>query len=273
MGDVSISLKLKTIILCLIICFFLTMGSACAATLNETNDHTTLNTPVVDDSIASARDDSIGVISNNDDSNKLSLGNSNNNVLNDDESSNSTIRDLEKLIKYTPDLLIIENDFTYNSLIDGSNGLEIVKSNYVIDFNGHTLNANGYSGTFLKISGNNVVIKNLKYINGKGTLDNVEFKDSPYTVYWDGSDGTLNNAKFTKISNAKLLYTSNNVSNFKFTNSEVSEISCKNSDITVFRIISTYMSNVTFYKITQTTGGTDWLTPFIDTKENVFITN
>ena len=200
MGDVSISLKSKTIILCLIICFFMCISSVCAATLNETNDHTTLNTPVVDDSIASARDDSIGVISKNNDSNKLSIENSNNNVLNDGESSNSTIRDLEKLIKYTPDLLTIENDFTYNSLIDGSNGLEIVKSNYVIDFNGHTLNANGYSGIFLKISGNNVVIKNLKYINGKGTnndysikwmgnngvLDNVEFKDSPYTVYWDG---------------------------------------------------------------------------------------
>jgi len=79
----------------LIICFFLTIGSACAATLNETNDHTTLNNLVVDDSIVSTRDDSTGVISNNDYSNKLSLENSNNNVLNDDESSNNTIRDLE----------------------------------------------------------------------------------------------------------------------------------------------------------------------------------
>ena len=69
MGDVSISLKSKTIILCLIICFFMCISSVCAATLNETNDHTTLNTPVVDDSIASARDDSTGVISKNNDSN------------------------------------------------------------------------------------------------------------------------------------------------------------------------------------------------------------
>ena len=264
------------------------ISSVCAATLNETNDHKTLNTPVLDDSIASARDDSGGVISKNNDSNKLSHEGSNNNVLNDGESSEYTIKGLEKLIKYTPDYLTIENDYTYNSLIDGSNGLEIVKSNYVIDFNGHTLNANGYSGTFLKISGNNVVIKNLKYINGKGTsndfsikwlgnkgtLDNVALINSPNTIYWDGSDGTLNKANFTKITNQKALYASGNAVNLKFTNSEVSEISCKNADITVFEFTkSAYISNINFYKISQTTSYTEWNVAFFVVGENSVMTD
>ena len=131
------------------------------------------------------------------------------NVLGDDDNQNGTIIELTNLIKTTDDVLILEKDYVYDETIDPSSGLIINKNNYIIDFNGHLLDANNKNGTILTINGKNVTIKNMKFIAANSTysdptinwigdygiLDNVIFScnNYNYTIFWTGDYGLMNN--------------------------------------------------------------------------------
>ena len=109
------------------------------------------------------------------DSNKLSQNNegefgenesklkvSNDNLLGDGEYRD--LSELGTLIKITPDMLIVEQDYIFSGTT-----LTITKSNYVIDFNGHTISGNSANNIVLKITASDVTIKNLKFINSAST--------------------------------------------------------------------------------------------------------
>ena len=170
------------------------MGSVCAADLNETNNQIAI------------KDNN--VLSNND-LNQVNLLEKNNTdslkSANEDfklSAGSKSLSDLGTLIKVTPNSLVLQDDFQY----EGTD-LIINKDNFVIDFNNHFLNANGHEGTVLTITGKNVTIKNMNFINGKGTMISYlepwvigrnphPIRASIFPVIWAGENGVLDNAVF-----------------------------------------------------------------------------
>ena len=242
------NIKTKLIIMCLIICFFMSIASACAGDVNKTTDHDTLTNHNADDSLSvSNKNSALNVTKEN----KLTSSIEDNDKLADDgeESKVYSLSDLGKLIKYTPDELVLDGDIVYNSTIDGD-GLVISKNNYVIDFNGHSIDANWHEGTLLTVAGKNIVFKNLKFIKGKGTyvsghssasgrtftfwravdypilwtgdnglIENCEFTNSETVLKWTGNDGVINNSYFHD-SKYEQIYVDNNFFNLENTRFE-----------------------------------------------------
>ena len=218
----------------MLICFCLTMNGLWAANINETTNSIKLsdNTPeTVSNSNADSQFDKLRV----DDSlnvTKADLGS--NDVGDEEEKKVYSFTDFGKLIKYTPDHLVLDGDIIYNSSIDGD-GLVISKNNYVIDFNGHSIDANGHVGTLLTVSGNNVVFKNLKFINGKGTYSSKRITEAGktytsysavnYPILWSGDNGVINLSEFTS-SETVLKWTGSNglINNSYFHDSKYEQI-------------------------------------------------
>lgn len=141
--------KKYLLILSTLLLILLIMGSA-NATNNDKIVNETISTPEhgvdtlstnidsVDEKVSTA-DNTNNVVGSSDTSNKTLKESKNNNQLSS-SSNTQTFKDLENLIKYTPDLLNITNNFTYNQTID--NPITINKNNYIIDFKGYTIDAN-----------------------------------------------------------------------------------------------------------------------------------
>ena len=182
----------------------MSIASVCAGDVNKTTDHVTLTNDNADDSLSvSNKNTALNVTKEN----KLTSNVEDNDKLVDEEEESKvySLSDLGKLIKYTPNVLVIDNDFIYNASTDGE-GLVISKNNYVIDFNGHTIDANKKEGSILNITGKNVVIKNLKFINGRGKYYSTSFYFNKVTyvnyyanvfpILWTGDNGVLDNSEF-----------------------------------------------------------------------------
>ena len=216
MEDFNINSKI--IIFCLIICLLIPLSTVSASDINNTaTDNQVLSaTPSVDTLSASVNPEQKNDTLSVNDENLLSAGQdsgSNESILklsndillstgisgsdtvlgDDGDSGEYTLNDLEKLIKYTPDTLVVPYNIKYNATIDGD-GLVISKNNYIIDFNGKTLDASGSFGTILTVTGNNVTIKNLNLINGVGDWILSSFLvDLIATIEWDGDNGLIEN--------------------------------------------------------------------------------
>ena len=119
------------------------------------------------------------------------------NVLNDDKNDtliilNGTFADLTQKIENTNDELILTRNYTY-SLNDSEfiRGISINKK-IIIDGNGFAIIGNNCASA-LKISFNNVTLKNIKFVNCSSN----SFGGA---VYWSGQYGTLVNCSFVNCS-------------------------------------------------------------------------
>ena len=90
-------------------------------------------------------------------------------------SETGSFNDLEKDINASVDILEIERDYKFNNGTDNNSGITISKDNFVINGNGHTIDANNQSAIF-SINGTNIIINNLTFINSnsyEGSVFNV----------------------------------------------------------------------------------------------------
>ena len=185
----------KIIIFCLIICLLIPLGAASASDVNNTaaDDQVLSATPNVDTISANVNngENSNDTLSVNDEKNILSAGleSGSNNLLGDASENTRTFSDLNDLIKLSSDRIIFSNDYKYDSQNDSSfvNGITISKA-IEIDGNKHIMDASK-TASFFNIKSDNVIIKNIIFINFKPTngitvlgnnvtLDNVVFCNS-----------------------------------------------------------------------------------------------
>ncbi|WP_295723586.1 right-handed parallel beta-helix repeat-containing protein [uncultured Methanobrevibacter sp.] len=118
----------------------------------------------------------VGVSSNasNDNGNCIDDGdlissNKDSNVVCDGETAKS-FNELNNIIKDNiSDTIILDSNFTFNPTTDNPfiKGIPINRSNIIIDGNFNTIDGNGQASIFT-ITGENVIIKNLYFKNGKG---------------------------------------------------------------------------------------------------------
>jgi len=122
---------------------------------------------------------------------------------------------LQEEINSSTHSLEIKHDYKYDNVTDSkiNDGISINKTNFVINGNGHTIDASNQVSIF-NIEGNNITISNLIFINGKGNdvrggaiysdssliLNNVTFKNnyakSGGAIYAN-EPITINNSTFT----------------------------------------------------------------------------
>ena len=148
-------------------------------------------------SYVSAADDNL-TSSNNDiaTSNNVDIINSNNN----DE---GTFSELNTLIKRSGKEIILDKNYTYDSAKDSIyvSGINLNQNNLVIDGNGYTINGNNHARPFM-VNANNILIKNIKFINGFGSNGGALY-------FVSGSNNTFINSTFihnTADSEAGALY-------------------------------------------------------------------
>ena len=132
--------------------------------------------------------------------------------------NSGTFGDLQSMLWKAKDgdVITLDRDYYYTDG-DRTNGLAVEKS-ITLDGNGHTLDGkNSARILFVKETTNNVVIKNVKFVNGNagtgvagailwygngGTVDSCTFDNNVATnlggaIYWKYNDGTITNCKFT----------------------------------------------------------------------------
>ena len=175
-------LKSSKILLVLSVLLVLVMIGSASAADEAGNETVSTSTGVdalsqggdsVDEEVSAADTNIVG----SKDTNSTLLSSTDNEIL---KASSKPLSELDTLIKVTPNKLVLNDDYKYNGSV-----LIINKNNMIIDFNNHTLDANGYVGTVLTINANNVTIKNMKFINGQGTRLSYTAKiNSPY--YYGG---------------------------------------------------------------------------------------
>ncbi|WP_405290190.1 C1 family peptidase [Methanobrevibacter sp.] len=98
----------------------------------------------------------------------------------------SSFSNLTVEIKNTGKSLDLNQDYAFNNQTDNKNGIAIVKDNFVLNGNGHTIDAKNQSRIF-NITANNLIINDLILING-----NAEKGGAIYTT----KSLTLNNVTF-----------------------------------------------------------------------------
>ncbi|WP_295616507.1 hypothetical protein [uncultured Methanobrevibacter sp.] len=99
-------------------------------------------------------------------------------------------RDLYVNVVTNPNNLTLTGDYTFNPEIDQSLfviGIPDFYENYVIDGQGHTIDG-ANSARFFMVSGTNVTLKNINFINGNSSLGG--------TVHFSKS-GTIDNCTFS----------------------------------------------------------------------------
>ncbi|MDO5819692.1 MAG: hypothetical protein Q4P11_05090 [Methanobrevibacter sp.] len=122
-----------------------------------------------------------------------------------EDADNSEIifqNDFEELsyrINNTPegDLLVLDKNYKFtNDTGDASTKGIIVSKSITIDGNGHTIDASKLSRVF-NITADNVVLKNINFINGNalGRYDNIDAGGG--ALYWYGANGKVLNCNFT----------------------------------------------------------------------------
>ena len=147
----------------LVVLIFFVMGGACAT--NETD---------IGNDVDSSLDNVLGTCDDNE-------------VLSTDvDFSGTTFSELKAELNNADDGDVIN---LQNNVIQKSSSRITIDKAITIDGKGHTLNANGRSSIFL-VTGNNVVLKNIVFKNGKR---NGAFGGA---IEWAGTNGTLINCSF-----------------------------------------------------------------------------
>jgi len=208
----------------------LSIGAINAADTNGTDDVQT----VTDVKVLNHENKNINVYKSTESTNStLKADNSQNDKLSADV---GTFTDLNSEIMKSSGSIVLNKDYAYNSQFDSiyAGGFVIDKS-ITIDFNGHTLNGN-YLPVILKVTANNVAIKNVKIKNANatndndypiiwngnsGTMDNVEISNFKKALQWTGSNGAVKNSLFRDSINFKFLVSGQN---FLMNNSRIINI-------------------------------------------------
>ena len=107
----------------------------------------------------------------------------------------------------------------------------INQDNIIINGNGHTIDAGGLDNfAIFNVLGNNVVIKNLKFINSIPSsihgpnIKHTEYRKIPSPISWEGNSGTIQNCEFYNnraVNGGTISWTGNNgkIDNCSFENS------------------------------------------------------
>ena len=98
-------------------------------------------------------------------------------------SAEGNFTSLQTDIADSADSIDIAQDYTFDEKSDAelTTGIVINKTNFVINGNGHTLDGNGMSRIF-DVTGENITINNLNFINGKGNIGGAIVADAKNTV-------------------------------------------------------------------------------------------
>ena len=114
-----------------------------------------------------------------------------NTELTEENEAEGTFADLNQLITDSKDSITLKHDYNFNFTRDEGykNGIEINKSNMVIDGAGHTIDGKGLARMF-NVTGTNVAFKNINFING--------FTENEGGVlYITGDESSIINCSFT----------------------------------------------------------------------------
>ena len=220
----------KGILILSILLLFLVIGAASAADDKISEDDLSAPTDSVDevasvdnDEKVSTAEDTLGSKDTN-----STLSNSNNEIIKEGEYK--SLSELSTLIRVSPNKLDVTEDYQYTD-----STLEIIKNNYVVDFGGHVIDGNGFSGDLLTVSGSNVTIKNLKIVNcngfaiswsgSDGVLDNFDLSQSNRALSWSGINGEVKNSVIHNMqcTTTSLIYIGGGATDFKLTNTEIKD--------------------------------------------------
>ncbi|MBQ8018111.1 MAG: hypothetical protein IJ258_08415 [Methanobrevibacter sp.] len=118
------------------------------------------------------------------------------NILNNDSiQQECSFKDLSIQINETPEnqTLTLKNDYKYVN--EDIHGIVISKS-ITIDGAGHTIDAN-HSSRIFNITADNVVLKNINFVNGNAFGKYYSSDVGGGAIYWSGSNGLVKNCNFT----------------------------------------------------------------------------
>ena len=106
-----------------------------------------------------------------------------------------TFDDLSLLINGTPEggILVLDDDYKFTN---GSNNGIVISKAITIDGAGHILDGNKSSRIF-NITADNVVLKNINFINGDAIGSYVHNNYGGGALYWNASNGFVENCNFT----------------------------------------------------------------------------
>ena len=157
-------IKKGILVLTIIMCIFVCMASASAS----------------DDLVQSLDEDSLAC---------------NDEILSVENKSVGSFEELSGLVNDTPEnhTLILAKDYEY---INGSNKGILISKSITIDGAGHTLNGNKLSRMF-NVTADNVVIKNINFINGNAYGRYFSNQAGGGAIYWNGANGYVENCNFT----------------------------------------------------------------------------
>ena len=107
----------------------------------------------------------------------------------------NTFEKLSSLVNLTPEggILVLNDDYVF---VNGSNKGILITKTITIDGNGHTLDGNKLSRMF-NITADNVVIKNINFINGNAYGRYFSDFAGGGAIYWNGANGRVENCNFT----------------------------------------------------------------------------
>lgn len=107
----------------------------------------------------------------------------------------NSFKNLSLKINNTPEggVLVLDKDYIY---IDGSNKGILINKTIIIDGNGHTISGNNASRIF-NISADNVIIKNINFINGNPIAKYFSKDIGGGAIYWNGANGRVKNCNFS----------------------------------------------------------------------------
>ncbi|MBQ2653753.1 MAG: hypothetical protein IJF83_09355 [Methanobrevibacter sp.] len=164
------NLKKKVFIFAMVICMFLTISSAVAGDVNDTQ-------------ISVSENPSNDGIINSCDDNLISA------------SSSGNFTELQNIINAakTGDTITLERDYTYNGDFNSPRGIIFIANNLTIDGNGHTLNGLSKSRILFILPGlaaNKITLKNITFKNG--------YTDSYGGSILNMADLTITNCVFEK---------------------------------------------------------------------------
>ena len=169
------NIKSKIIISCLILCLLISVSAVSATDMNDTQ-YAFENNDLL----------TIGSLNGNltvDESSDEIICNENSEILGAGEDS---FTNLQTDISASGTTLTLTKDYVFS---ESDNRIIIDKSNFILNGNGKTIDANGKSSIF-QITGNNVTLKNINFKNAY--LEDA----NGAAIYWQGNDGHITDCSF-----------------------------------------------------------------------------
>ena len=183
------------------------------------------------------------------------------------EAGEASFKDLENEIRDSDNFLNVTKDYKFNNETDNVKGIAIQKDNFVINGNGHTVDADGKSIIFT-ISRGNITINNLKIINAKTTgggaiatgatswlkTNNVTFENNHAgggAIYVTGHYTSVNDKFINNQGKASAIYASGQNSTIELVNGTFISDMELSWGMIYTRYTKLYIENTTFANLTS----------------------